>query len=282
MKTSVIFTTYNSPKWLEKVLWGFSVQSVKDFEIIIADDGSREETRELIESMRSEMPVSLRHVWQEDDGFQKCRILNKAILAAQGEYLIFTDGDCIPRADFVEQHLRYSNRDNYLSGGYFKLPIDISKAITREDVVSQLAFDMAWLVSKGLKKSLKINLKALKLTARGAWTEFLNRVSPARPTWNGHSASCYKEFALAVNGFEEHMQYGGQDCEFGDRLCNLGLKPKRIRYSTICLHLNHKRGYVTDEMLQKSLEIRKQTQKNKKIKATLGIDNYLRDQEPLK
>jgi len=227
MNNSVIFTTYNSPAWLEKVLWGFFEQTVRDFEIIIADDGSRDDTRELIDSLRKESPVPIQHILQEDDGFQKCRIMNKAILAAKGDYLIFTDGDCIPRADFVEQHLNHREPKAYLSGGYFKLPMDISETITREDVVNQHPFDAKWLVSQGMKKTHKF----MKLTAQGRWASFLNFVSPTRPTWNGHNASCYKEFALAVNGFEEKMQYGGQDCEFGDRLVNLGLKPKRIRYS---------------------------------------------------
>lgn len=270
MKTSIVFTTYNSPAWLEKVLWGFFEQTAKDFEIVIADDGSREDTRELIERMKGETTIPIKHVWQEDDGFQKCRILNKAILASEGEYLIFTDGDCIPRKDFVEQHLRLSEPNTYLSGGYFKLPMDISQAITKEDVVSQKAFDVDWLVSMGLKKTHK----TMKLTASGAWASFLNKISPARPTWNGHSASCYKKHILAVNGFEETMQYGGQDCEFGDRLVNNGLKAKRIRYSAVCVHLDHKRGYITPEMLANSKAIRQDTKKNKVIKARVGLDSH--------
>ncbi|HHQ69183.1 MAG TPA: glycosyltransferase [Halothiobacillaceae bacterium] len=271
MKTSVIFTTYNSPRWLEKVLWGFFAQTVRDFEIVIADDGSGEETRLLIERMQAESPMPIRHVWQEDDGFQKSRIMNKAIVAAEGDYLIFTDGDCIPRADFVEQHLRHAGRDRYLSGGYFKLPMSISEAITREDVQTQRAFDVDWLVSQGLKPSHK----TMKLTARGKWADFLNWISPTRPTWNGHNASCHKEFALAVNGFEERMQYGGQDCEFGDRLTHLGLKPKRIRYSAVCIHLDHKRPYVSEEMLKNSHDIRTETQRLKRVRAVEGLDKYL-------
>lgn len=271
MKTSIVFTTYNSPAWLEKVLWGFFQQTATNFEIVIADDGSRDETRELIERMRKETSITIKHVWQEDDGFQKCRIMNKAILATEGEYLIFTDGDCIPRKDFVEQHLALSEPNTYLSGGYFKLPMNISQAITKEDIVTQRAFDVEWLVSMGLKKTHK----TMKLTAKGAWASFLNKISPARPTWNGHSASCYKKHILAVNGFEETMQYGGQDCEFGDRLVNYGLKAKRIRYSAVCIHLDHKRGYITPEMLANSRAIREDTKKNKVIKARVGIDKHL-------
>jgi len=270
MKTSIVFTTYNSPNWLEKVLWGFFEQTATNFEIIIADDGSRDDTRELIEKMQKETSITIKHVWQEDDGFQKCRIMNKAILAAEGEYMIFTDGDCIPRKDFVEQHLQLSEPNTYLSGGYFKLPMDISQSITREDITSQHAFEVDWLISMGMKKTHKM----MKLTASGAWANFLNKISPARPTWNGHSASCYKKHILAVNGFEETMQYGGQDCEFGDRLVNYGLKAKRIRYSAVCVHLDHKRGYITPEMLANSKSVRMDTKKNKVIRARVGLDNH--------
>ncbi len=271
MKTSVIFTTYNSPRWLEKVLQGFFVQTAREFEIIVADDGSGEDTRAVIERLRAEAPLPIQHIWQEDDGFRKCQIMNKAILAASGDYLIFTDGDCIPRADFVAQHLRHAGRDRYLSGGYFKLPMNISEAITREDIDAQRPFDIDWLVAHGLKRSHK----ALKLTAQGRTAEWLNRLSPSRPSWNGHNASCHREHALAVNGFEERMQYGGQDREFGERLVHLGLRPRRIRYSAVCVHLDHKRGYVTAEMLANSRAIRAETRRERRVRAVLGLDQYL-------
>lgn len=271
MKASVIFSTYKAEAWLEKVLWGFFAQTFKDFEIIVADDGSGEETRVLLDRMRQASPVPLHHVWQPDDGFQKCRILNKAIAKSSHPYLIFTDGDCIPRADFVEQHIQRSEHGVYLSGGYFKLPMSISQRITREDVETQRAFDLEWLVAQGLKKTHK----SMKLTADGAWAQFLNWASPAKPTWNGHNASCHREFVLAVNGFDERMQYGGEDCEFGDRLLNLGLKAKRIRYSAICLHLDHARGYVTEAMLAKNRKIREETRLNRATRSPLGVDQYL-------
>lgn len=271
MKVSVIFTTYNSPDWLRKVLIGFFQQTYQEFEIVIADDGSRDDTRQLIDSMRKHSPVPIQHIWQEDDGFQKCRIMNKALLAAKGDYVIFTDGDCIPRKDFVAQHVHLSDYNTYLSGGYFKLPMDISKAITEDDIIQQKPFEPDWLVSMGMKKTHKF----MKLSAKGWWASFLNFMSPTRKTWNGHNASCYKEHALAVNGFEEMMQYGGQDCEFGDRLVNYGLNTKRIRYSAVCVHLDHKRSYVTPEMLENSRRIRRETKEKKLIKARLGLDQYI-------
>ncbi len=271
MKTSVIFTTYNSPVWMEKVLWGFFTQTHRDFEIVIADDGSRDETRQLIERLSASSPMPIRHVWQPDDGFQKSRILNKAIAAAKGDYLIFTDGDCIPREDFVAEHLRHAEDGCYLSGGYFKLPLDISKAITQEDVSSRRVFTPDWLRQHGMEMGI---IKALKLTMRGPLGDMLNHL-PVKASWNGHNSSCHKKWAIAVNGFDENMQYGGQDAEFGRRLRHLGVKAKRIRYSTICVHLEHGHGYVTPEMKANSARIRENTIKHRLTWAAVGLDQYI-------
>ena len=108
MFCSVIISTYNSPHWLEKVLWGYAAQTHADFELIVADDGSERQTAALIARMRHPIRQRVSHVWHEDRGFRKCRILNRAIAAAEGKYLVFTDGDCIPRKDFLAQHVRYA------------------------------------------------------------------------------------------------------------------------------------------------------------------------------
>ena len=104
IQISVIVSTYNSKEWLEKVLWGYDKQSFENFEVIIADDGSGPETKELIQKLKQEVTYSIVHIWQEDDGFQKSRILNKAILKCKGDYIVVSDGDCIPRTDFLETH----------------------------------------------------------------------------------------------------------------------------------------------------------------------------------
>jgi len=270
MKTSVIFSTYNSPDWMEKVLWGFFVQTVRDFEIVIADDGSCDDTRERIARMSADTALPIKHVWQPDEGFQKSRILNKAIAASQGDYLIFTDGDCIPRNDFVAEHLRHAEEDCYLSGGYFKLPMDISKAITKDDVDSQRVFSADWLRQQGMI----IGISSLKLSSRGQWGDLLNRL-PIKASWNGHNSSCHKKWAIAVNGFDENMQYGGQDAEFGRRLRHSGVKAKRIRYSTICVHLDHGRGYVTPEMQVNSERIRLNTRRFKLKWTERGLNQYI-------
>jgi glycosyltransferase involved in cell wall biosynthesis len=267
MKISVIISTYNSPAWLEKVLWGYECQTYKNFEIVIADDGSGEPTRQLIERFQKDSQLQIIHVWHEDRGFQKSEILNKATLAATTDYLVYSDGDCIPRKDFLEVHIQHAEKGYFLSGGYFMLPMDTSKLISREDIVSGNAFDVKWLYDHGLSKTYK----TLKLSSRGFLAKFLNLITTTRPTWNGHNASGWKADILAVNGYNEEMQYGGQDRELGERLVNRGIRGKQIRYSAVCIHLDHKRGYKTPESIAKNKMIRKETRGKRKVWTNQGI-----------
>ncbi|HEY2881542.1 MAG TPA: glycosyltransferase, partial [Pirellulales bacterium] len=153
MRLSVIVSTYNQPDWLEKVVWGYVAQSEQNFELVVADDGSGAETRQLIQRLRRETGLNLRHVWHEDHGFRKCTILNRAIVESTGDYLVFSDGDCIPRHDFLAAHVRHAKAGHYLSGGYFKLPLAISKRITRDDIYLHRATSAVWLRDRGLPLS---------------------------------------------------------------------------------------------------------------------------------
>ena len=237
---SVIFTTYNQPAWLEKTLLGFASQDRTDFEVIVADDGSGDDTRELIESLRPRLPFELQHVWQPDEGFRKCQILNAAIRASRSDYVIVTDGDCIPRADFVSTHLALRRPGSFLSGGYFKLPMHISQAVSTDDIASGRCFDLRWLRGQGLARKPR----DIRLRVRGTAAKLLDGLSRANPTWNGHNASGWKDDMVRVNGFDERMGYGGQDREFGQRLRHAGIRPRRIRHRAITVHLDHPRGYA--------------------------------------
>jgi len=273
LKISVIFTTYNSPVWLEKVLWGWTRQNDNFHEIVIADDGSEAETRAVIERFRSESPIQIKHVWQEDNGFQKCRILNKAILAADGDYLVVSDGDCIPRSDFIAQHRQHAQPGYYLSGGYFKLPMSTSRLISKDDIIAQQCFDKKWLIEKGVKPSLKF----MKLTAGPVRSRLYNTLTTTKPTWNGHNASCFRSDAIRVNGFDERMRYGGEDVEFGYRLQNAGIKARQIRYSAVCIHLDHERGYVNEGDRERNRSILDETVKEKHEVTPAGISQHVND-----
>lgn len=259
LQISIIITTYNSEEWLKKVLEGYLVQTEKNFEIIIADDGSTEKTKAIIELFSSKFSHPIIHVWQEDQGFRKTRILNKAILKSTTNYLLFSDGDCIPRKDFVAQHLKHKEIGYFLSGGYFKLPLSISKEINSQDISSNRCFQIRWLI----QKKIPLQFKVVKLTNTPIFASFMNWITPTKKTFNGHNSSCFKSDLLAVNGFNEDMQYGGLDRELGERLFHLGIKSKQIRYSAICLHLDHERSYATKTNWDENFSIRAYNKKHK-------------------
>ena len=268
MQISVIFTTYNSPDWLEKVLWGYKFQDYKDFEVLVADDGSTSETAELIKKMQSNVDYTIKHIWHEDEGFRKCAIMNKAIVASESDYLVFSDGDCIPRKDFLSAHIKHRKENHFLSGGYFKLPMSISKIIQPDDISSGRFVDLSWLKKQGLEKSFKNS----KLVLKGGAVKIMNAITPTNASWNGHNSSGWKKDMLAINGFDERMGYGAEDREFGERLMNSGKKGIQIRYSAVTMHLDHSRGYVNQEVIDFNKKVREQTKAQRITWTPFGIE----------
>lgn len=252
MKLSVIVSTYNQPEWLEKVLHGYLRQTHRDFEILIADDGSDDRTTEVIERFRPLAWFPVSRIWHEDQGYRRQTILNIALQKVAHDYVIMTDGDCIPREDFLAIHAQHAAPGIFLSGGYCKLPMDLSKAITLEEIETGIVFDAGFLREHGLRE--------LSPTIRVALPPYLGKVmdvvTPTKPTWNNCNASGWTEDLIAVNGFNEDMQYGGADRELGERLANRGIKGVQIRNQAIVLHLDHKRGYKTPETMKKNMAIR--------------------------
>lgn len=268
MNISVILSTYNQPKWLELCLLAWNQQTYRNFEVIIADDGSSEETAHLIKKIRTEVGYPIKHIWHEDNGFQKCAILNKATLSARYDYLFYSDGDCLPRPDLLSIHARHAQKQFFLSGSYFKLDQEVSRSITKEEVISSEIFEISKLLEKGQPKSQKM----IKLKPVNWLTPILEKLTPTKATWNGHCSSGWKQDILAVNGYNEIMKYGGEDRELGERLVNSGLKPKQLRHHTCLLHLDHPRGYVDQELVRKNQEIRNSVIQNKITWAPNGIE----------
>lgn len=264
--TSVVVSTYRRPRALELTLLGYRLQSVRGFEIVVADDGSGPETAHVVRRAREE-GLDVRHVWQEDRGFRKTEALNRAILAARGAYLVFSDGDCVPRRDFVETHLRLAEPGRFLSGGYLKLPERTTRAMDEEAVVSQRAFDLGWLRRHGYRPGRR----ALRLTRSRALATLLDALTPTRPTWNGHSSSTWKEDLVAVNGFDLGMGYGGEDSVIGDRLENLGVRGKQIRHRAVCVHLHHVRPYLDPAVIERNRALRAAARARGETRAPRGL-----------
>ena len=264
---SVIVSTYNSEAWLEKVLLGYAAQTYRNFEVIVADDGSRPSTQALVERHAQGYPVPLRHIWHEDQGYRRQEILNKAIPLAAHEYILFTDGDCIPRKDFVAVHALHAEKGRFLSGGYCKLGMTLSEAISADDIRHGHCFDLKWLQCRA---SMKFSNR-LKLGAGPVRARLLDAITTARPTFNNCNSSAWKEDLLAINGYDERMKYGGPDRELGERLENNGIRGKQIRHRAICVHLDQARGYKTTESVQANLAIRAETRSSKAVWTPHGI-----------
>jgi glycosyltransferase involved in cell wall biosynthesis len=266
LSTSVIVSTSNSASYLEKVLSGLAAQSELPAEVIVADDGSSDATAAVIAAANERKLFPIFHVWQEKDGFRKCRILNRAIDRANGDYLVFMDGDCVPRRDFMAVHQRRAVRGRFLSGGVFRLPRPLSDSIAAGDIAEGHLFERRWLRKHGVRVSV-----ASKIGAAPQIAYLLSKVTPTRATFNGHNSSAWRDDVVRINGFDERMVYGGLDRELGERLENAGVRGLGVRYEAVCVHLDHDRGYVDDAGWKANHSLRAETRRQKSTWTPFGI-----------
>jgi glycosyltransferase involved in cell wall biosynthesis len=275
LDVSVIVSTYNQPAWLEKVLSGYVRQDFRGFELILADDGSGRDTRELIADFARRSDFPLRHLWHEDEGYRRSVILNAAILASRGDYLVFSDGDCIPRADFVRRHVELREPGHFLSGGSVYLSMEVSRAITSEDIARGSFADPTWLRARGQR----LGRHTLRLVKPGFRATLLDQLTTTSPTWNLNNASTWRKPLFDVNGMEMEMQYGGADRALGARLENLGIKRKRVRFRAVLLHLDHSRPYKTRESIRRNKGIRRRIDANREVRARNGLRELFRQRD---
>jgi len=241
LRLSVIVTTYNNPRALSLVLAGLRRQTERDFELLIADDGSGPETKAVIDEFATGAPFLVRHIWHPDEGFRKCVVLNKAILAATGSYLIFFDGDCVPAPSNVVAHVRAAQRDRYLAGGKVELSQRLTEQLTVEAVecgeFERMSF---WWRDVKRRRRLIINwLPGIRI--------LFDRNVKRPPGWRGENSSTFAEYVHRVGGFDERFTYGFEDADFGHRLEAAGVIGKSLRYTAPVFHLEHARPYVHTE-----------------------------------
>ncbi|NCB09593.1 MAG: glycosyltransferase [Bacteroidia bacterium] len=229
MKISLIIVTYNRPDALRIILKSIENQTILPNEVIIADDGSEEETRQLIQSIEKKFPVPLVHVWHEDRGFRAAAIRNRAIKASSGEYLIFSDGDLFFHPRFTEDFLK-----NICEG---------------EALIGSRVF----LTEKATRKRMKDNKFRRPLPLISLETEsnrlnsvrfpFINQLlKPVNFSLNlrGGLLGTWKTDMVAINGWNEDFSgWGLEDTELVARLFNLGITLKKIKFQAITYHLWH-------------------------------------------
>lgn len=229
---SIIITTYNRPDALALVLEGLSLQSARNFEVLIADDGSTEETKTLLN--HQQWPFSLQHVWHEDQGFRAARIRNLAAAKAVGDYLIFMDGDCVPQSHFVHRHSELAERGWFVSGSRVLLNKALTEAAIRgEEKILSWSF-WRWLRARLMGRCNRV-LPLLKLS-------LLPRKKSASE-WRGAKTcnlAVWREDFMRINGFDEQFTgWGYEDSDLVMRLLRTHILRKQGRNAVTVLHLWH-------------------------------------------
>ncbi|CAN7219897.1 glycosyltransferase family 2 protein [Massilia sp. LjRoot122] len=265
---SVVITTYNRPDALEAVVEACFMQDDKNFEIIIADDGSTANTRDTIDRLRARSPVPLKHVWQPDEGFRAAMARNRGTLAATGNYIIFLDGDCVPQRDFIARHRALARPGFLVSGSRILLSQALTERVLREhiDVAGMSLLDR-------LRHRLRGDMnKVLQTMLR--WPD-LGRV---RRTFSWRRIkSCnlavWRADLDKVNGFDESfVGWGHEDSDLVVRLFHAGVLRKDGALATEVLHLWHREAKRDEESSNRKVVLQRAVDKT--ILATRGLREH--------
>jgi glycosyltransferase involved in cell wall biosynthesis len=240
---SVIVSTYNQPEVLDLVIRSFQKQSLENFELIIADDGSTNETRRLIESYQSKVDFPLHHIWHEDVGYRKTIIHNEAIRRSEGKLLIFIDGDCVVAADFVRDHFSLfeeNKKSDYLfMGRRVEVGPELTKEITSSSIDTILKPWSPKLFLSGLKKDTENTLRCFSI--KNSIMRFFLKADKV-PDLLGSNFSIPKSLMVKINGFNEDLKfYWGEDADIFLRCRNLKVKIIGKKYFAVEYHLFHPR-----------------------------------------
>jgi glycosyltransferase involved in cell wall biosynthesis len=224
---SLIVSTFDQPEHLRRVLDAVGRQSRPPREMLLADDGSGGETRDIFSRWAAAQTFSARHLWQPHDGFRKAQILNRAAAAAQTDYLVFLDGDMVPHRDFIADHCAAARPDAFIQG---------HRALVGKNAV-------AWFGRRSLPADRRRALWQGQLSGwKNAWRWPLPVVSEKNHLRGirGCNFSLWREAMVRVNGYNEDFTgWGREDSEFAARLMNAGIRRLDLRGRALCFHLWH-------------------------------------------
>ena len=229
---SVIIGTYNHLSYLQLCLLSLERQTFNNFEVIIADDGSGSEIREWLKTYSARF--SLKHLWQEDKGFRKCKMLNRAVQESKSDYIVFIDADCILSKNFLSEHWHYHEKGTFLGGRRVLIAKEFVEKVTAE-IILEGNFDgiNLWGINHMLSGYIKYYEEALRPLYYLRKNNFFNLM--------GCNFSIHKSDLLLVRGFDEEYESrgGGEDTDISLRLKTAGYKMKSVRYRAIQFHLGH-------------------------------------------
>jgi glycosyltransferase involved in cell wall biosynthesis len=229
---SLIISTYDRPGALAKVLAGVAGQVVQPMEVLLADDGSGELTRAIVDKLTRELPLPLRHLWHENQGFRKTIILNEAIQQAQGDYIVLLDGDCVPHRKFVRDHQELAESGWWVQG-------------RRSFLTEQFSLSFQPGRSRFLSCWLRARASGLFKGIRWPWPiVFRNQIQRGIV---GCNMGVWREDLIQINGFDEEYEgWGLEDSDLGNRLYHLGRPRKFVYGRAIVHHLNHRETSRTE------------------------------------
>ncbi|HUS13723.1 MAG TPA: glycosyltransferase family 2 protein [Chloroflexia bacterium] len=269
MKLAVILTTYNRPDALAAALDGYLEQDRHDFELLIADDGSTGETRVLVEEYARRAPFSLTHVWQEDLGFRPGAARNRALAATAADYVLFSDGDCVPPRGFVARHRTLAEPGYFLAANRVLLSAGFTAEVLRNRLPIHRWTWPRW-IAAWTARDVNRFAPLLNLPDR-PW----RKRTPAR--WEGVKTcnfSAWRSDLMRTNGFDEaYAGWGLEDSDLVIRLLHAGVQHKSARFAAPVFHLwhaEHDRASLPDN--QRRLEA---LMASRRTAATQGVSRYL-------
>lgn len=259
---SVIVTTYNWKEALLLTLKSLLHQTVLPTEIIVADDGSLVDTKQIVDIMAVNAKVPIRHVWQEDIGFRRTPILNKAIANAASDYIIQIDGDLVLEKHFIADHLEQAEPNYFVCGSRVMLSHVATQKILNHNDSSVDKFNLPFLFAFNC-----LRFKALRLLLAKRYGKNIEHM-------RGCNMAYWKKDALLVNGYNEDiLQWGYEDHEFAYRLYFAGVKKKCLKMGGVQYHLFH--SYVSRENVDNNRLEKEKTVANRSKYCKNGIDKYL-------
>ncbi len=262
MRVSLIVTTYNWKEALELSLRSALAQELLPLEIIVADDGSRPDTAEVVQRVGAGARVPVIHSWQQDRGFRLARSRNRAIARARGDYIILVDGDILMEKHFILDHCKFARPGRFVQGTRVLLTRELSEEILYHGGGFEERFCTRRVENR--KNCFRSNVLARLFSFRS------RRIGGIKTC----NFAFWKEDAIAINGFnEEFVGWGREDSEFTVRLLNAGIRRQNIRFNALAYHLWHP---MNDRArLDENDRILERTIRGKLSWCKKGIDQYL-------
>jgi len=262
---TLLISTYNWPEALELVLLSVQAQTRIPDEIAIADDGSDERTKLLIEKYRTQFNIPIIHIWHEDQGFRKTIVLNMAIAKSTSDYIVEIDGDIIIHKRFIEDHLKFAKKGSFVRASRAYISPRVTKEMLKKKTYKISAF------SKGVTNFFSV------LRAPFLWrffeTNYKNK-GDERYEIHGCNMAFWRDDLIKVNGYNELFNgWGPEDKELIARMMNFGVQKRFIKLGALAFHLYHKEN--SKSCLDKNTQIFKDTIQKKIVFCEKGINQYL-------